>query len=176
MTEWCVNYSTPPWFNLILGHEFSQKDSRCHHPYISVGYHNRSFARLCRYQQYPALSQLIRIPHSYYSSICLDIYSPWWNTFPPRVTQWLVKCGHNKEDAISLARYTGSSSRSMEVEVKVNKIITNLELEMKLGTWSYLDCFRSTKDKMALHTLTAIFVQAFQQLTGSPCFHSVSNI
>jgi hypothetical protein len=58
----------------------------------------------------------------------------------------------------------------MEVEVEVNEIITNLELEMKLGTRSYLDCFRFTKDKMALRTLTGIFVQAFQQLTGSSCF------
>jgi len=44
---------------------------------------------------------------------------------------------------------------------------------MKLGKRSYIDCFRSTKDKMALRTLTGIFVQAFQQLTGSPCFHLV---
>jgi SP family sugar:H+ symporter-like MFS transporter len=61
----------------------------------------------------------------------------------------------------------------MEVEAEVNEIITNLELEMKLGMRSYLDCFKSTKDKMALRTLTGIFVQTFQQLTGSSCFHSV---
>jgi len=61
----------------------------------------------------------------------------------------------------------------MEVEAEVSEIIKNLELEMKLGKRSYLDCFRSAKDKMALRTLTGIFVQAFQQLTGSPCFRLV---
>lgn len=35
-----------------------------------------------------------------------------------------------------------------------------------MGESSYLDCFRSSHNKIALRTFSGIFIQAWQQLTG----------
>jgi len=41
-----------------------------------------------------------------------------------------------------------------------------LKHEEELGESSYLDCFRSSDNQIRFRTLTAIFLQAWQQLTG----------
>lgn len=37
---------------------------------------------------------------------------------------------------------------------------------MELGESSYADCFKAGPNKIALRTLSGIFIQAWQQLTG----------
>jgi MFS family permease len=53
-----------------------------------------------------------------------------------------------------------------EIEAELDEIRANFRLEQELGESSYLDCFRPTRNKILLRTLTGIFIQAWQQLTG----------
>lgn len=52
------------------------------------------------------------------------------------------------------------------VETEIATILTALEAERAIGATSYIDCFRMGPGKNALRTLTGIFLQAWQQLTG----------
>ena len=55
---------------------------------------------------------------------------------------------------------------SPEVEFEINEVRAALKLEEEIGESSWLDCFRSTDNKIRMRTLSGIFLQAFQQLTG----------
>jgi len=85
----------------------------------------------------------------------------------PESPRWLIKRGRDADAAHALGRLTGVSANSVEVEAELDEIRANLEEEKSLGESSYADCFKSTKNKIALRTLTGIFIQAWQQLTGS---------
>ncbi|KAG6850557.1 hypothetical protein H0H93_011756 [Arthromyces matolae] len=87
-------------------------------------------------------------------------------TFLPESPRWLIKRGRDDEAAASLGRLTGYKKGDPELEAELHEIRANLEAELALGESSYLDCFRFTKNKIALRTLTGIFIQAWQQLTG----------
>ena len=47
------------------------------------------------------------------------------------------------------------------VELELDEIRSNLEEERRLGESSYLDCFKPSRNKIALRTLTGIFIQAY---------------
>lgn len=49
---------------------------------------------------------------------------------------------------------------------EIADIVAALENEREMGQSSYVDCFRSTRNKIALRTFTGIALQAWQQLTG----------
>ncbi|KAF9563068.1 MFS monosaccharide transporter [Agrocybe pediades] len=86
--------------------------------------------------------------------------------FLPESPRWLVKRGRNADAATSLSRLVGAPANSVEVETELEEIRANYEEEVALGESSYLDCFRFTKNKIFLRTMTGIFIQAWQQLTG----------
>jgi len=50
--------------------------------------------------------------------------------------------------------------------LELEEIRLNLKHEDELGSGSYLDCFRSTDNRIRFRTLSGIFIQAWQQLTG----------
>jgi sugar porter (SP) family MFS transporter len=87
-------------------------------------------------------------------------------SFLPESPRWLIKRGRDADAAASLSRLTGYRTTDPEVQLELDEIRTNLEAELALGESSYLDCFKFTQNKIALRTLTGIFIQAWQQLTG----------
>ncbi|EIM86920.1 MFS monosaccharide transporter [Stereum hirsutum FP-91666 SS1] len=86
--------------------------------------------------------------------------------FLPESPRWLVKRGRDADAAHALSRLTGLSETDPELEVELNDVRANLEAEKALGESSYLDCFRSGHNQIRFRTLTGIFIQAWQQLTG----------
>ncbi|KAF8997723.1 MFS monosaccharide transporter [Cyathus striatus] len=84
----------------------------------------------------------------------------------PESPRWLIKRGRDADASKSLSRLTGASQNDPAVELELDEIRANLEAERSLGESSYADCFKFTKNKIALRTLTGIFIQAWQQLTG----------
>lgn len=77
-----------------------------------------------------------------------------------------MKRGRDADAATALSRLTGSPANGEEVVSELDEIRANLAEEKALGDSTYADCFRFTKNKIALRTLTGIFIQAWQQLTG----------
>ncbi|PPQ69775.1 hypothetical protein CVT25_009759 [Psilocybe cyanescens] len=86
--------------------------------------------------------------------------------FLPESPRWLIKRGRDADAAVSLSRLTGASQNSPEVESELEEIRQNYEEEKALGESTYADCFKFSKNKIALRTLSGIFIQAWQQLTG----------
>ncbi|KAI0372720.1 MFS monosaccharide transporter [Pilatotrama ljubarskyi] len=84
----------------------------------------------------------------------------------PESPRWLIKKGKDKAAAKALSRLTSLDPQDPEVETELNDIRVALKEEMELGESSYLDCFRASHNKIALRTLSGIFIQAWQQLTG----------
>ena len=84
----------------------------------------------------------------------------------PESPRWLVKTGRDAQAAASLARLTSLSKDDPEVESELADIRAALKEEQDRGEGSYADCFRATHNKILLRTLTGIFIQAWQQLTG----------
>ncbi len=86
--------------------------------------------------------------------------------FLPESPRWLIKNGKDEAAARALGRLTSRSPNDLEVEAELNDIRAALAEEQKLGESSYLDCFKFTHNKIFLRTLSGIFIQAWQQLTG----------
>ncbi|PBK72410.1 MFS monosaccharide transporter [Armillaria solidipes] len=86
--------------------------------------------------------------------------------FLPESPRWLIKKGRDDQAAVSLSRLTGLPADHPDLEADIIEIRANLEEEQAMGETSYLDCFRNTKNRMALRTWTGILIQAWQQLTG----------
>ena len=78
----------------------------------------------------------------------------------------MIKKGRDDDAATSMSRLTGLPGNDPDVEAELNEIRQNLTEEEELGESSYLDCFRASHNKIALRTLSGIFIQAWQQLTG----------
>ena len=53
-----------------------------------------------------------------------------------------------------------------EVIFELEEIRRNLQYEEEVGAKTYMDCFRSSDNRILFRTLTGIFIQAWQQLTG----------
>lgn len=85
----------------------------------------------------------------------------------PESPRWLIKRGREEDAAAALSRLTRLPSDHPEVTQELNEIKENLEHELAIGESSYADCFRWNESKIGFRTLTGIFIQAWQQLTGS---------
>ena len=70
------------------------------------------------------------------------------------------------EAAKSLSRLTSLPIDDQEVLIELEDIRAALKEEEEMGESSYLDCFKSSHNKICFRTLTGIFIQAWQQLTG----------
>jgi SP family sugar:H+ symporter-like MFS transporter len=79
--------------------------------------------------------------------------------------RWLTKNHRDDEAAQALSRLTSLPVDDPEVLSELEEIRLNLKYEEELGESSYLDCFRSD-NRIRFRTLTGIFLQAWQQLTG----------
>jgi SP family sugar:H+ symporter-like MFS transporter len=73
----------------------------------------------------------------------------------------LIKQGRDADAAKSLGRLTSLAPTDPEVEQELDEIRVNLEAEQRLGETSYIDCFKPSHNKIALRTLTGIFIQAY---------------
>ncbi|THH28577.1 hypothetical protein EUX98_g5616 [Antrodiella citrinella] len=86
--------------------------------------------------------------------------------FLPESPRFLIKKGNDEAAAKSLGRLTGLAANDPEVELELTDIKAALKEEQEIGETGYADCFRRTPNKILLRTLTGIFLQAWQQLTG----------
>jgi len=80
--------------------------------------------------------------------------------------RWLIRNHRDADAAQALGRLTSLPPDDPEVLYELDEIRLNLKREEELGKSSYLDCFRSSDNRMCFRTLTGIFLQAWQQLTG----------
>ncbi len=87
-------------------------------------------------------------------------------TYLPESPRWLVKKGRDEQAARALSRLTSLPTDDPELQTELHDIRAALEEEMKLGESSYADCFKPGHNKIILRTLSGIFIQAWQQLTG----------
>lgn len=78
----------------------------------------------------------------------------------------MVKAGKDEAAAKSLSRLTGLPSNDPEIQLELHDIKAALKEEQELGETGYADCFKNTHNKILFRTLTGIFIQAWQQLTG----------
>ena len=78
----------------------------------------------------------------------------------------MIKNHRDADAAQALSRLTSLPADDPEVIFELEEIRLNLKHEEELGESSYLDCFRNTDNRILFRTLTGIFIQAWQQLTG----------
>ncbi|KAI0372752.1 general substrate transporter [Pilatotrama ljubarskyi] len=84
----------------------------------------------------------------------------------PETPRWLIKKGRDEAAAKSLSRLTSLPPDDPEVQTELEDIRAALREEQARGESSYLDCFKFNRSKIAFRTLSGIFIQAWQQLTG----------
>jgi MFS transporter, SP family, sugar:H+ symporter len=80
--------------------------------------------------------------------------------------RYLIKRGRDADAAKALSRLTGAGINHPSIEEDLDEIRLNLKQEEEIGQSSYADCFRDGGNRILLRTLTGIFLQAWQQLTG----------
>jgi len=86
--------------------------------------------------------------------------------FLPESPRWLIMKERDEDAARALSRLISLPPDHPELQAELNEVRVAYKQEKELGESSYLDCFRSTDDKILFRTLTGIFIQAWQQLTG----------
>ncbi|KAI0289603.1 MFS monosaccharide transporter [Russula brevipes] len=84
----------------------------------------------------------------------------------PESPRWLIKKHREADAAKALSRLTSLPVDDPEVQSELEEIRLNLKHEEEIGESSYLDCFRASDSRIRFRTLSGIFIQAFQQLTG----------
>ncbi|EIW53905.1 AmMst-1 [Trametes versicolor FP-101664 SS1] len=84
----------------------------------------------------------------------------------PETPRWLVKQDRREDAAKSMSRLRSLPVNDPVVQSELEEIAAALEEEREMDQSSYADCFRFTRNKIALRTLTGIALQAWQQLTG----------
>ncbi|KAH9856813.1 AmMst-1 [Lenzites betulinus] len=80
--------------------------------------------------------------------------------------RWLIKKDRREAAVKSMSRLRSLPPDHPEVQREIEEIVAALNSERGMGQSSYVDCFRSTRNKIALRTATGIALQAWQQLTG----------
>ena len=160
-------------------------DPWCRRFLLPMGHHHWSPSRLHRQQLYPKPHRSFVLPHSHRHPVCLGSCSFRWHVRVARGNslvsslfispltnlsiqspRFLIKRGRDAAAAKALARLTGATFNDPAVELELDGIRNNLKQEEEIGQSSYLDCFRDGGNKIRLRTLTGIFLQAWQQLTG----------
>ena len=86
--------------------------------------------------------------------------------FLPESPQWLIKKERNDGAARALSRLVSLPLEYPEIWAELDETRVSFQREKELGKSYYLSCFRATDNKILLCTLTGIFIQAWQQLTG----------
>lgn len=84
----------------------------------------------------------------------------------PESPRWLIKKERDGDAAHALSRLISLPPEHPELQAELEEIRFSYQKEKELGESSYLDCFRPGHNKILLRTLTGIFIQAWQQLTG----------
>ncbi|KAI0628433.1 AmMst-1 [Trametes polyzona] len=84
----------------------------------------------------------------------------------PETPRWLIKRDRKEDAAKSMSRLRSLPVEDPAVQSELEDIVVALEAEREVDHGSYADCFRFTRNKIALRTLTGIALQAWQQLTG----------
>ena len=178
------------WYGLHLGSNvsvrvLSQVDPWCRRRPLPVGYYYRAPPRRRFQQCYQEPTQSLLLSHSRRYSVYLGSNSCWWNGRPSRGVcfrpnsllnctrlklfqspRWLIKKHRDVDAARALSRLTSLPTDDPEVLSELEEIRLNLKHEEELGESTYVDCFRSTDNRIRFRTLTGIFLQAWQQLTG----------
>ncbi|KAF8582738.1 MFS monosaccharide transporter [Ramaria rubella] len=86
--------------------------------------------------------------------------------FLPESPRYLIKRSRDAAAAKALSRLIGAPLSDPSIEENLNEIRANLKSEEAIGQSSYADCFRDGGNRILLRTLTGIFIQGWQQLTG----------
>jgi SP family sugar:H+ symporter-like MFS transporter len=84
----------------------------------------------------------------------------------PESPRYLVKRHRDQAAAVSLHRLLSVPVEHPDVQAELEDIKANLRLEEEVGQSSYADCFKMGPNKILFRTLTGIFLQGWQQLTG----------
>ncbi|KAF8328344.1 uncharacterized protein EI90DRAFT_3155738 [Cantharellus anzutake] len=84
----------------------------------------------------------------------------------PESPRYLLYKNNWEAARYSLSRLILKPENSPEVDTELAEISLALEAERALGGNTYLDCFKFTANKNFLRTMTGIWLQAWQQLTG----------
>jgi len=84
----------------------------------------------------------------------------------PESPRWLIKKERDADAANALSRLISLPPDHPELQAELDVVRAAYQQEKELGESSYLDCFRPSHNKILLRTLTGIFIQAWQQLTG----------
>ncbi|KAG8867067.1 hypothetical protein FRC20_006801 [Serendipita sp. 405] len=93
----------------------------------------------------------------------------------PESPRYLIKKHRDADAAHSLGRLLSVPDDHPDVQVEIEDIKANLRMEEEIGQSSYADCFKMGPNKVLLRTLTGIFLQAWQQLTGCVLITSRTN-
>jgi hypothetical protein len=78
----------------------------------------------------------------------------------------LIKRGDDAAAAQAMSRLTSLPADDPTLLLELEDIKVNLRQEQEHGESSYLDCFKFSHNKILFRTLSGIFIQAWQQLTG----------
>ena len=84
----------------------------------------------------------------------------------PESPRWLIKRERDQDAARALSRLISLPPDHPELQAELDEVRVSFQHEKELGESSYRDCFRATDNRILLRTLTGIFIQAWQQLTG----------
>lgn len=84
----------------------------------------------------------------------------------PESPRYLIKKRRDEDAARALGRLLSVPASDPDVRAEVEDIRANMMIEEQLGESTYLDCFKQGPNKILFRTMTGIFIQAWQQLTG----------
>ena len=84
----------------------------------------------------------------------------------PESPRWLITKERDEDAARALSRLTSLPPDHPEVLSELEEIRLSLRQEKELSKFSYLDCFRSSNNKVRLRTITGILLPLLVQLSG----------